>query len=193
MYNDMWQHDYENRCKMTKGKKIQNLRLKWRRPVDFVSRSGADQWISRSEVITHSRLWYHYGANDVHQRSGNDGKQFYDTLCRLSKINHTTIILLRGSGRWDFRFSGFGHFWDRFFGFCTKNLRFWYLLRFAVSALFRSPFPVFGINKIGIRCGSVFFRFLFGKYEPKWPQRVRVSSHFTYSVLMKFISVLRFF
>ena len=30
---------------------------------------------------------------------------------------------LRG-GHWDFRFCGFGYFFDRFFGFCVKNLRF---------------------------------------------------------------------
>ena len=48
------------------------------------------------------------------------------------------VTLLRG-GRWDFRFCGFGHFLDRFFGFCTEKLRF------------------FGF---GVCCGLRFFRFL---------------------------------
>ena len=45
---------------------------------------------------------------------------------------------LRG-GHWDFRFCGFGYFFDRFFGFCVKRLRF------------------FGF---GVQCGLRIFRFL---------------------------------
>ena len=119
------------------------------------ARSGADQWISESKVIRHSRLWYHHCANNLHQRSGKDGKQLYDTLFRLRKITHAIIVLLKPSRRWDFRFSGFDHFLDRFFGFGVC-----YGLRF----LFRSRFPVFGRNKIGfsdslfdaVRCYSDF-------------------------------------
>ena len=33
-------------------------------------------------------------------------------------------ISVQRGGRWDFRFCGFGHFLDRFFGFCTEKRRF---------------------------------------------------------------------
>ena len=37
-----------------------------------------------------------------------------------------------GGGRWDFRFCGFGHFLDQFFGFAPKNCGFLVLASFAV-------------------------------------------------------------
>ena len=64
-----------------------------------------------------------------------------------------------GGGRWDFRFCGFGHFLDRFFGFCTEKhlflgfgvccgLRFFHCLAFGfrfsakIQAVFRIGYPM---------------------------------------------------
>ena len=50
------------------------------------------------------------------------------------KENSETIEPVKEGGHWDFRFCGFGHVLDRFFGFCAKKtpvFRFWSSLRFA--------------------------------------------------------------
>lgn len=84
---------------------------------------------------------------------------------------------VKGRGRWDFRFCGWGHFLDRFFGFRTKELRFFGFsgyCGFCSISLSVSGFRQnFGFT---IRCGSMFFQFLFGKYSPR--RRIRPVSDF---------------
>ena len=81
-----------------------------------------------------------------------------------------------GGGHWDFRFCGFGHFLDRFFGFsvlvyvavCSffnflafgfrflakiqAVFRIWYLMLFSV---FPSWFPVMHLDRVGGRASRI--------------------------------------
>ena len=97
----------------------------------------------------------------------------------------------RGGGHWDFRSL-------RFPLFFRSSFRLWWLIRLAVSVLFRSRFSVFGKNKIGFS-GLLFdavwcFTFLFGNMRLNDLNRVHVLSDFAcgFRFWSKFISVLRF-
>ena len=83
---------------------------------------------------------------------------------------------------------GFGHFLDRFVGFCTKNLRIFGFgdhcgLQFAVSVLFRSRFSVFGKNKIGLLdllCDAVW---CFSGFSSE-NMRLKISTTYTSSLIL---------
>ena len=103
-------------------------------------------------------------------------------------------------GHWDFRFCGFGYFFERFFGFCVKRLRFFgfrvqcglRIFRFSVFVKNTSGFSVLVLNVV---FGFSYFLFLFG---PIWVYSFGCGFRFwpiLFAVLrfwMNFSSVLRF-
>ena len=90
---------------------------------------------------------------------------------------------------------GFEYFFDRFFGFCVKRLRFWCSMRFADFSFFSIWFSVFVKNTSGFSVLVPNVVFGFSKFFfPIWPY-LCIQFCMRFSVLrfwMNFSSVLRF-
>ena len=112
------------------------------------------KWCKIHKVYMHSHsvflsiftnIFIHIQKPNLHSRNIFIRVYLCISYSRLYLLTFTRYLHSHSRGRhWDFRFCGFGYFFDRFFGFCVKRLRLWLdFLKSPSSCFFSSRWSCF--------------------------------------------------